>query len=60
MNRAGFNIFKVTDRKPERAYTLEEIRGELPQAVAQIQFKEKYDAWVKGLRTKAHIEYRKS
>jgi peptidyl-prolyl cis-trans isomerase SurA len=60
VNRAGFNIFKVTDRKPERAYTLEEIREELPQAVAQIQFKEKYDAWVKGLRAKAHIEYRKT
>jgi peptidyl-prolyl cis-trans isomerase SurA len=60
VNRAGFNIFKLTDRKPERPYTLDEIRGELPQAVAQIQFKEKYDAWVKGLRAKAHIEYRKT
>ncbi len=59
-NRAGFNVFKVTGRKPERDYTLEEIRDELPQAVAQIQFREKYDAWVKGLRAKAHIEIRKS
>jgi len=60
VNRAGFNIFKLTDRKPERAYTLDEIKNELPGAVAQIQFKEKYDAWVKGLRAKAHIEYRKT
>ena len=60
VNRAGFNIFKLTDRKPERAYTLEEIRAELPGAVTQIQFREKYDAWVKGLRAKAHIEYRNS
>jgi len=60
VNRAGFNVFKLTDRRPERPYTLDEIRSELPQAVAQIQFREKYDSWVKGLRAKAHIEYRSS
>jgi len=59
-NRAGFNIFKLADRKPERDYTLEEIRPDLPAAVAQIQYREKYDLWVKGLRAKAHIEIRKS
>ena len=59
-NRAGFNIFKMVDLKPERDYALEEIRAELPAAVAQIQYKEKYDQWVKGLRAKAHIEIRKS
>ena len=60
VNRAGFNIFRMIEKRPERAYTLEEIRGELPQAVGTIQFREKYDAWVKGLRAKAHIEYRSS
>lgn len=60
VNRAGFNIFKVLERKPERGYTLDEIKDDLPQAVAQIQYREKYDAWVKSLRTKAHIEIRKS
>ena len=60
VNRAGFNVFKVLERKPERNYSLEEIRDDLPQAVAQIQYREKYDAWVKSLRTKAHIEIRKS
>ncbi len=57
-NQAGFNIFKVTDRKPEHAYTFEEIKDELPDAVAQLRFKDKYDAWMKGLRAKANIEYR--
>jgi peptidyl-prolyl cis-trans isomerase SurA len=57
-NQIGFNIFKVTDKKPERDYQLDEIRAELPEAVAQIQFRERYDAWVKGLRSKAHIEVR--
>src|SRR5262245_17653049 len=60
VDRSGFNVFKLTDRKPERAYTLDEVRSELVGAVTQIQFKEKYDAWVKGLRAKAHIEYRNS
>ena len=58
-NQAGFNIFKVTDRHPEREYTLEEVKDDLPDAVAQVQFREKYDAWLKQLRAKAQIEYRK-
>ncbi len=57
-NQLGFNVFKVTDRKPERAYVFEEIRDELPEAVAQLQFKDRYDAWIRGLRAKAHVEYR--
>ena len=57
-NRSGFNIFKILDRKPEHTYTLEEVRNDLPDAVAQMRFKEKYDVWIKGLRAKANIEYR--
>jgi len=57
-NQLGFNIFKLLDRHPERPYTLEEIRDELPMAVADIQSREKYEDWVKGLRTKAQIQYR--
>jgi len=57
-NRSGFNIFKVTDRKDERPYTLDEIRAELPEAVAQVQFRERYEAWIAGLRAKAQIKIR--
>lgn len=57
-NQAGFNIFKVTDRRPEREYTLDEVKADLPDAVAQVQFREKYEAWLKQLRTKAQVEYR--
>ncbi len=56
VNQSGFNIFKVVDKKPEREYSVEEIREELPDAVAQIQFREKYDVWVKTLRAKATID----
>jgi len=57
-NQAGYNIFKLTDRKPEREYELAEIKKELPEAVAQIKQKQRYDDWMKGLRGKAHIEIR--
>jgi peptidyl-prolyl cis-trans isomerase SurA len=60
MNPAGFNIFRVTERKAEREYSLEEIKSELPGAVSEIQFREKLDEWVKGLRAKAHIQINKS
>ena len=57
-NQQGFNIFKVTERKAERAYGVDEIKKDLPEAVAQVHFREKYDAWLKTLRSKAQIEYR--
>lgn len=57
-NPAGFNIFKVVERKAERDYEISEIKDELPDAVAQAQFREKYEAWLKALRAKAQIEYR--
>ena len=60
VNPAGFNIFRVTERRAEREYSLEEIKSELPGAVSEIQFREKLDEWVKGLRAKAHIQINKS
>ncbi len=60
MNQAGFNIFRVTERKAEREYSLEEIKAELPGAVSDIQFREKVEEWVKGLRAKALIQINKS
>jgi peptidyl-prolyl cis-trans isomerase SurA len=57
-NQAGFNVFKLTDRKPERPYTLDEIRDQLPEAVGQIKERERYDEWIKGLRAKAQVEIR--
>jgi peptidyl-prolyl cis-trans isomerase SurA len=59
-NQAGLNIFKVTDRKPEREYNLDEIRDDLPEAVENIQQRERYDEWIKGLRSKAVVEIRSS
>jgi len=59
-NQAGFNIFKVLDKRPERPYTLEEIKDDLPQVVSQIRNRDRYDAWVKSLRDKSHIEIRSS
>jgi len=58
LNQTGFNVFKVLDKHAERDYTLEEVRSELPNAVSEIQRREKMDAWMKSLRAKAQIEYR--
>jgi peptidyl-prolyl cis-trans isomerase SurA len=59
-NSVGFNVFKINDRKPERSYSLDEVRSELPQVVGQIKQRERIDEWVKALRAKAHIEVRSS
>jgi peptidyl-prolyl cis-trans isomerase SurA len=60
VNQAGFNVFKVTDKKPEHEYQLDEIKNELPNAVGEILFREQLDTWVKGLRAKAQIKINKS
>jgi peptidyl-prolyl cis-trans isomerase SurA len=57
-NQAGFNIFRVNERKAERPFTLEEIKDQLPEYVAQLKFKDRYAEWVKGLRAKAVVEIR--
>ena len=57
-NQAGFNIFKLLDRKPEREYTLEEVRAELPQVVAEMKARDRYDDWIKTLRAKANVQIR--
>lgn len=57
-NQAGFNIFRVHERKPERPFELDEIREQLPEYVAQLRFKDRYEEWVKGLRAKAVVEIR--
>lgn len=60
VNQMGFNVFRIIDRAQEREYQLDEIRDELPNAVSQMKFRDRYEDWVKGLRTKAHIEIRSS
>jgi peptidyl-prolyl cis-trans isomerase SurA len=57
-NQAGFNVFRVVDRHPERDYSVEEVRNELPDAVAQAQYREKLEAYLKSLRAKAQIDVR--
>ena len=59
-NPIGFNVFKVNDRKPERAYTFEEVKDQLPGAVEEIKDRERWDTWLKTLRAKSHIEIRGS
>jgi peptidyl-prolyl cis-trans isomerase SurA len=52
----SFNLFKLLEEKPERAYTLDEVREQLPEVVGRIQYNEKVEAWLKNLRSKATID----
>jgi len=54
----GYNIFKMLDRHPERPYTYDEVKEQLPDLVRQIKLKKQYDTWVAGLRTRSQIEYK--
>jgi peptidyl-prolyl cis-trans isomerase SurA len=54
----GYNIFKMLDRHPERPYTLDDVKEQLPDLVRQIKLKKQYDTWVAGLRTRTHVEYK--
>jgi peptidyl-prolyl cis-trans isomerase SurA len=60
INQSGFNIFKVTERRAEREYALDEVRDELPGVVSEMIFREKLEEWVKTLRAKAQIKINKS
>ncbi len=57
-NQQGFHIFKVLDRRPERPYTLDEIRDQLPDLVRQIKLQKQYNTWVASLRSRARVEIR--
>ncbi|HEV8481683.1 MAG TPA: peptidylprolyl isomerase [Candidatus Eisenbacteria bacterium] len=54
----GYNIFKMLDRHPERSYTLDEVKEQLPDLVRQMKLKKQYDTWVAGLRTRTQIQYK--
>jgi|SRR5262245_33816946 len=54
----GYNIFKMLDRHEERAYTLDEVKEQLPDLVRQIKLKKQYDGWVAALRSRSHVEYK--
>ena len=54
----GYNVFKMLDRHPERAYTLDEVKEQLPELVRQIKLKKQYDTWVAALRSRTHVEYK--
>jgi peptidyl-prolyl cis-trans isomerase SurA len=54
----GYNIFKMLDRHPERTYTYDEVKDQLPDLVRQVKLKKQYDSWVAGLRTRTQIEYK--
>ncbi len=58
LNPQGYPLFNINDREPERAYTIAEVRDQLPELVRQAQMRTSYDTFVADLRKKASIQYR--
>jgi parvulin-like peptidyl-prolyl isomerase len=52
-----FTIFKLLDRKPERAPTLDDFKGKLADYVGDLQREDRFQVWMTALRAKAQIEY---
>lgn len=51
-----FYLFTVTGRTPEAAYSFDEVKGELKDMARQEKLGGIYDAWVKTLRAKTHVD----
>jgi len=52
----GYQIIKVTDRKPARTQPYEEVRNRIRQEMFNQKRKEAFDAYLKSLRSKAKIK----
>ncbi len=54
-----FNLFKVLEQRPEREFTLEEVREQIVDVVGRMKYNDKIDEWLKGLRAKATVEIKR-
>lgn len=55
---AGFHLVQVTEKTPAYEPKLEEVRANIEQKIAERKTRERYDAWIKKLRTEAIVEIR--
>ncbi len=51
-----FNLFKLLELKPERSFTLDEVRDQLTDVVGRMKYNDKIDEWLKGLRARATVD----
>lgn len=55
---AGFHLVQVTEKTPAYEPKLEEVRASIEQKIAERKTRERYDAWLKQLRSEAIVEIR--
>jgi peptidyl-prolyl cis-trans isomerase SurA len=55
---AGFHILKVLDRKGGEPRPFAEVRNRIREEAMQEESEKKFNAWIKDLKSKAHIEIR--
>ena len=53
---AGYYVFKLRGRVPEREFTFEEIRDDLKQLVQNQKLRDAYDRWLDRIRKNVNIE----
>lgn len=55
---AGFHLVQVAEKTPAFEPKLEEVRESIEQKIAERKTRERYDAWLKRLRSDAIVEIR--
>jgi len=55
---AGFHLVQVAEKTPSYEPKLEEVRANIEQQIVERKTRERYDAWLKQLRTDAIVEIR--
>jgi len=53
---AGYYVFKLGGRVPERDYQFEEVRDDLKQLVLNQKLRDAYDRWLERIRKNVNIE----
>lgn len=55
---AGFHLVQVAEKTPAYEPKLDEVRASIQQKIVERKTRERYDAWVKQLRSEAIVEIR--
>jgi peptidyl-prolyl cis-trans isomerase SurA len=55
---AGFHLVQVVEKTPAYEPALEDLRGSIEQRIAERKTRERYEGWLKQLRTDAIVEIR--
>ena len=55
---AGFHLVQVAEKTPAYEPVLEDVRSSIEQKITELKTRERYDAWVKKLRSEAIVEIR--